>query len=75
MPSPQARRHATPPRHRHYNNNLFCRYHLFGLYKGYKGSNAELNALIGSDEKDLLRWCTAVTLVLQTKPWFREVDL
>lgn len=27
------------------------------------------------DETDLLKWCTAVTFALQTKPWMREVDL
>jgi hypothetical protein len=31
--------------------------------------------VMGTDEKDLLKWCTAVTFALQTKPWLREVDL
>ncbi|KAK0616875.1 hypothetical protein B0T14DRAFT_589176 [Immersiella caudata] len=35
----------------------------------------DLVLVMGKDQEDLLRWCTAVTFALQTKPWFREVDL
>ena len=35
----------------------------------------DLVLVMGRDQEDLLRWCTAVTFALQTKPWFREVDL
>ena len=31
--------------------------------------------VMGNDEKDLFKFCTAVTFALQTKPWLREVDL
>ncbi|KAK3303234.1 uncharacterized protein B0T15DRAFT_495799 [Chaetomium strumarium] len=36
---------------------------------------ADLVLVMGEDERDLLKWCTAVTFALQTKPWLREVDL
>lgn len=35
----------------------------------------DLILVMGGDEKDLLKWCTAVTSAMQTKPWLREVDL
>lgn len=35
----------------------------------------DLVLVMGDGEEDLLRWCTAVTFALQTKPWLREVDL
>jgi hypothetical protein len=35
----------------------------------------DLVLVMGTDQEDLLRWCTAVTFALQTKPWLREVDL
>ncbi|KAK4449551.1 hypothetical protein QBC34DRAFT_494356 [Podospora aff. communis PSN243] len=35
----------------------------------------DLILVMGEAEQDLLKWCTAVTFALQTKPWFREVDL
>lgn len=35
----------------------------------------DLVLVMGDDEADLLKWCTAVTFALQTKPWLREVDL
>jgi hypothetical protein len=38
-------------------------------------SRGDLVLVMGVDEEDLLRYCTAVTFVLQTKPWLREVDL
>ncbi|KAK3315429.1 hypothetical protein B0H66DRAFT_606313 [Apodospora peruviana] len=31
--------------------------------------------VMGKDEEELLKWCTAVTYALQTKPWLRELDL
>jgi len=35
----------------------------------------DLVLVMGKDQEDLLKWSTAVTFALQTKPWFREVDL
>ncbi|KAB5546808.1 hypothetical protein GE09DRAFT_192302 [Coniochaeta sp. 2T2.1] len=35
----------------------------------------DLILVMGTDELDLMKWGTAVTLALQTKPWLREVDL
>jgi hypothetical protein len=35
----------------------------------------DLVLVMGTDETDLLKWCTAVVFALQTKPWLREVDL
>lgn len=35
----------------------------------------DLVLVMGTDERDLLKWTTAVTFALQTKPWLREVDL
>ncbi|RYP36854.1 hypothetical protein DL767_003244 [Monosporascus sp. MG133] len=31
--------------------------------------------VMGSDELDLLRYAVAVTFAIQTKPWYREIDL
>lgn len=38
-------------------------------------NRGNLILVMGEDEKDLLKWCTAVTFAMQTKPWLREVDL
>jgi len=35
----------------------------------------DLILVMGTDQEDLLKWSTAVTFALQTKPWLREVDL
>jgi hypothetical protein len=35
----------------------------------------DLVLVMGTDQMDLLKWCTAVVFAFQTKPWFREVDL
>ncbi|KAF5009291.1 hypothetical protein FDECE_4503 [Fusarium decemcellulare] len=35
----------------------------------------DLILIMGVDAKDLLKYCTAVTFAIQTKPWLREVDL
>ncbi|PNP74678.1 hypothetical protein FNYG_12014 [Fusarium nygamai] len=35
----------------------------------------DLILVMGMDEDDLLRFCTAVTFAMQTKPWLREIDL
>ncbi|KAK4187166.1 hypothetical protein QBC35DRAFT_385541 [Podospora australis] len=35
----------------------------------------DLILVMGEDEADLLKWCTAVTFAMQTKPWLREIDL
>ncbi|KAK3935401.1 hypothetical protein QBC46DRAFT_422732 [Diplogelasinospora grovesii] len=44
------------------------------LYE-HVANRGDLILVMGEDETDLLRWCTAVTFALQTKPWLREVDL
>ncbi|CVL02188.1 uncharacterized protein FMAN_08270 [Fusarium mangiferae] len=36
---------------------------------------ADLILVMGVDEDDLLRYCTAVAFAMQTKPWLREIDL
>ncbi|KAK4167641.1 hypothetical protein QBC43DRAFT_311164 [Cladorrhinum sp. PSN259] len=38
-------------------------------------NRGDLILVMGEDEKDLLKWVTAVTFAMQTKPWLREVDL
>ncbi|KAI1773620.1 hypothetical protein F4818DRAFT_449017 [Hypoxylon cercidicola] len=35
----------------------------------------EVILVMGTDELDLLRYVTAVTFAIQTKPWYREIDL
>ena len=35
----------------------------------------DLILVMGEGTKDLLKYCTAVTFAIQTKPWLREVDL
>ncbi|KAK7756678.1 hypothetical protein SLS62_001119 [Diatrype stigma] len=35
----------------------------------------DLFLVMAPGERDLLRWCVALVLALQTRPWFREVDL
>ncbi|KAH6603838.1 mfs allantoate [Trichoderma cornu-damae] len=38
-------------------------------------SRGDLILVMGKDVADLLKYCTAVTFSIQTKPWLREVDL
>ncbi|KAH0489941.1 hypothetical protein TgHK011_001430 [Trichoderma gracile] len=38
-------------------------------------SRGDLILVMGEDAVDLMKYCTAVTFALQTKPWLREVDL
>lgn len=38
-------------------------------------SRGDVVLVMGEDAPDLLKYCTAVTFALQTKPWLREVDL
>ncbi|KAL6855650.1 hypothetical protein J3F83DRAFT_753815 [Trichoderma novae-zelandiae] len=38
-------------------------------------SRGDVILVMGEDAADLMRYCTAVTFALQTKPWLREVDL
>ncbi|KAK3990144.1 hypothetical protein QBC44DRAFT_72016 [Cladorrhinum sp. PSN332] len=38
-------------------------------------NRGDLILVMGEDERDLLKWVTAVTFAMQTKPWLREVDL
>lgn len=35
----------------------------------------EVMLVMGTDEVDLLKYVTAVTFAIQTKPWHREIDL
>jgi hypothetical protein len=37
-------------------------------------SRGDLILVMGEDATDLLKYCTAVTFAIQTKPWLREVD-
>lgn len=38
-------------------------------------NRGDLLLVIGENAGDLMRYCTAVTFALQTKPWLREIDL
>lgn len=38
-------------------------------------NRGDLILVMGEDAADLLKYCTAVTFAVQTKPWLREVDL
>ncbi|KPM43969.1 hypothetical protein AK830_g2623 [Neonectria ditissima] len=38
-------------------------------------NRGDLILVMGADSADLLKYCTAVTFALQTKPWLREIDL
>ena len=38
-------------------------------------NRGDLILVMGDDEEDLFKFCTAATFALQTKPWLREVDL
>ncbi|WZH49461.1 Mfs allantoate protein [Fusarium acuminatum] len=38
-------------------------------------NRGDLIFVMGEDAEDLLKFCTAVTFAIQTKPWLREVDL
>ncbi|KAL6924063.1 hypothetical protein FSST1_001337 [Fusarium sambucinum] len=46
--------------------------HKFGNRVMNRG---DLILVMGEDEKDLLKYCTAVTFAIQTQPWLREIDL
>lgn len=37
-------------------------------------NRADLILIMGADEQELFKYCTAVTFAMQTKPWMREVD-
>ncbi|KAL7944080.1 hypothetical protein V8C42DRAFT_96105 [Trichoderma barbatum] len=38
-------------------------------------NRGDLILVMGEDAADLLRYCTAVTFAIQTRPWLREIDL
>ncbi|EXK24719.1 hypothetical protein FOMG_18573 [Fusarium oxysporum f. sp. melonis 26406] len=38
-------------------------------------SRGDLVLVMGEDADDLLKFCTAVTFAIQTKPWLREIDV
>jgi hypothetical protein len=38
-------------------------------------NRGDLILVMGEDEKDLFKYCTAVVFAIQTKPWLREIDL
>jgi hypothetical protein len=57
-------------------NNLHLRLDL--LKKQFSDRvvhRSEIVLVMGLDQLDLLRYATAVTFAIQTKPWFRELDL
>lgn len=44
-------------------------------FEGHVMSRADLILVMGKDADELLKYCTAVTFAIQTKPWLREIDL
>ena len=44
-------------------------------FEGRVVHRGDLILVMGKDADDLLKYCTAVTFAMQTKPWLREVDL
>ncbi|EEU39678.1 uncharacterized protein NECHADRAFT_104871 [Fusarium vanettenii 77-13-4] len=44
-------------------------------FEGHVMSRADLILVMGKDDDELLKYCTAVTFAIQTKPWLREIDL
>ncbi|KAF7546260.1 hypothetical protein G7Z17_g8560 [Cylindrodendrum hubeiense] len=44
-------------------------------FKGRVINRGDLIFVMGENELDLLKYCTAVTFAMQTKPWLREIDL
>ncbi|KAI3337564.1 hypothetical protein HD806DRAFT_43606 [Xylariaceae sp. AK1471] len=57
-------------------NNLYLRLDLLKKQFGDRVIHrSEIVLVMGLDQLDLLRYATAVTFAVQTKPWFREFDL
>ncbi|KAM6506796.1 hypothetical protein FALCPG4_018622 [Fusarium falciforme] len=48
---------------------------LQSQFEGHVMSRGDLILVMGKDADELLKYCTAVTFAIQTKPWLREVDL
>lgn len=48
---------------------------LHEQFKGRVIHRGDLVFVMGENADDLLKYCTAVTFAMETKPWFREVDL
>lgn len=48
---------------------------LQAQFEGRVVSRGDLVLVMGDGEADLLRYCTAVTFCLTTKPWRDDVDL
>jgi hypothetical protein len=48
---------------------------LHEQFEGRVHHRGDLILVMGEDVHDLVRYCTAVTFGMQTKPWLREVDL
>ena len=44
-------------------------------FEGHVMSRGDLILVMGKDADELLKYCTAVTFAIQTKPWLREIDL
>ncbi|KAK7433000.1 hypothetical protein QQZ08_000471 [Neonectria magnoliae] len=44
-------------------------------FGGRVTNRGDLILVMGEDSADLMKYCTAVTFALQTKPWLREIDL
>lgn len=52
--------------------------HVFELAPELKGRvefRGDAILVVGKDETELLRGCTAITFAMQTKPRMREIDL
>ncbi|KAI0438334.1 hypothetical protein F4803DRAFT_535307 [Xylaria telfairii] len=57
-------------------NNLKLRLDLVKKQLGDRVAHrSDVVLVMGVDQLDLLRYATAVTFAIQTKPWFREFDL
>ncbi|KAF2963908.1 hypothetical protein GQX73_g9656 [Xylaria multiplex] len=57
-------------------HNLRLRLDLVGKKLGARVVHrGDVVLVMGADELELLRYATAVTFAIQTKPWFREFDL
>ncbi|KAM0425389.1 hypothetical protein ACHAPT_009446 [Fusarium lateritium] len=48
---------------------------LQSQFEGNVMSRGDLILVMGKDADELLKYCTAVTFAMQTKPWLGEVDL
>lgn len=57
-------------------NSLHQRLELFAPKFGDRVTHrGDVVLVMGEDARDLLKYVVAVTFVIQTKPWYREIDL